>query len=82
MHNAQLCGLTTLETRTLRGDNIVYNEIKMFFKILNVYENIGRNIVSSHKNDRRTKGHEVKLVKDKSRLDIKKCSIFQRITNE
>ena len=32
------CGLTTLETRRLRGDQI---EV---FKVLNVYENIERNI--------------------------------------
>ena len=32
------CGLTTLETTRLRGDQI---EV---FKILNGYENIGRNI--------------------------------------
>ena len=34
------CGLTTLETRKLRGDQI---EV---FKILNGYENIDRNIFS------------------------------------
>ena len=34
------CGLTTLETRRLRGDQI---EV---FKLLNGYENIDRNIVS------------------------------------
>ena len=34
------CGLTTLETRRLRGDQI---EV---FKILNGYENIDRNIFS------------------------------------
>ena len=34
------CGLTTQETRRLRGDQI---EV---FKILNGYENIQRNIVS------------------------------------
>ena len=34
------CGLTTLETRRLRGDQI---EV---FKILNRYENIDRNIFS------------------------------------
>ena len=51
------CGLTTLETRWLRGDQI---EV---FKILNEYENIDRNMFFSLKKDSRTRGHEVKLVK-------------------
>ena len=38
------CGLTTLETRRLRGDQI---EV---FKILNGYENIDRNIFSRLRN--------------------------------
>ena len=59
------CGLTTLETRKLRGDQI---EV---FRILNGYENIDRNIFLSFKKDNRTRGHEVTLVKD-CRLDIKK----------
>ena len=45
------CGLTTLETRWLRG-----------------------NIFVSLKKDRRTRGHQVTLVKDQCRLDIKKYS--------
>ena len=52
------CGLTILETRRLRGDQI---EV---FKILNGYENIDRNMFFSLKKDSRTRGHEVKLVKD------------------
>ena len=47
------CGLTTLETRRLRGDQI---EV---FKILNGYENIDRNMFFSLKKDSRTRGHEV-----------------------
>ena len=62
------CGLTTLETRRLRGDQI---EV---FKILNGYENIDRNMFFSLKKDSRTRGHEVKLVKDQCRLDIRKHS--------
>ena len=50
------CGLTTLETRRLRGDQI---EV---FRILNGYENIDRNVFFSLKKDSRTRGHEVKLV--------------------
>ena len=70
------CGLTTLETRRLRGDQI---EV---FKILNGYENIDRNMFFSLKNDSRTRGHEVKLVKDQCRLDIRKHSFSQRTINE
>ena len=66
------CGLTTLETRRLRGDHI---EV---FKILNGYENIDRNMFFSLKKDSRTRGHEVKLVNDQCRLDIRKHSISHR----
>ena len=68
--------LTTLETRRLRGDHI---EV---FKILNGYENIDRNIFLSLKKDSRTRGHEVTLVMDHSRLDISKYSFLQRTINE
>ena len=44
------CGLTTLETRRLRGDQI---EV---FKISNGYENIDRNMFFSLKKDSRTRG--------------------------
>ena len=70
------CGLTTLETRRLRGDQI---EV---FKILNGYENIDRNMFFSFKKDSRTRGHEVKLVKDQCRLDIRKHSFSQRTIND
>ena len=70
------CGLTTLETRRLRGDQI---EV---FKILNGYENIDRNMFFSLKKDSRTRGHEVKLVEDQCRLDIRKHSFSQRTINE
>ena len=72
------CGLTTLETRSrrLRGDQI---EV---FQILNGYENIDRNMFFSLKKDSRTRGHEVKLVKDQCRLDIRKHSFSQRTINE
>ena len=69
------CGLITLETRRLRGDQI---EV---LKILNGYENIDRNMFFSLKKDSRTRGHEVKLVKDQCRLDIRKHSFSQRTTN-
>ena len=44
------CGLTTLETRRLSGDQI---EV---FKILNGYENSDRNMFFSLKKDSRTRG--------------------------
>ena len=47
------CGLTTLETRRLRGDQI---EV---FKILNGYENIDRNTVFSLKKESRTRGRDI-----------------------
>ena len=55
------CGLTTLETKRLRG-----NQIEVF-KILNGYEHIDRNMFFSLNKDSRTRGHEVKLVKDQCR---------------
>ena len=70
------CGLTTLETRRLRGDQI---EV---FKILNGYENIDRNIFSLVKEERRTRGHGSTLAKKQCRLDITKFSFSQRIVNE
>ena len=62
------CGLTTLETRRLRGGHTEA------FKLLNRYENIDRNMFFSLKIAKL----EVKLVKDQGRLDIKKYSFSQR----
>ena len=59
------CGLTTLETRRLRGDQI---EV---FKILNGYENTD-NILFTVKEERSTRGHGVTLAKKQCRLDIRK----------
>ena len=70
------CGLTTLETRRLRGDQIYV------FRILNGYENIDRNVFFSRKKDSRTRGHEVTLVKDRCKLDVRKYSFSQRTINE
>ena len=53
-----------------------------FFKILNRYENIDRTMFFSLKKDSRTRGHEVKLVEDLCRLDIRKYSFSQRTINE
>ena len=70
------CGLTTLETRRLIGDQI---EV---FKILNGYENIDRNIVFTVKEERRTRGHEVPLAKKQCRLDIRTVPFSQRIVKD
>ena len=70
------CGLTTLETRRLRGDQI---EV---FKILNGYENIDRIFFFTVKEERRTRGHGVTLAKKQCRLDIRKFSFSQRTVNE
>ena len=52
------------------------------FKILNVYENIDRNIFFTVKEERMTRGHGVTLAKKQCRLDIRKFSFSQRTVNE
>ena len=68
-------GLTTLETRRLRGDKI---EV---FKILNGYENIDSNLFSEIKESKITRGHNFSLVKKQSRLEVRKFSFLQRTIN-
>ena len=58
------CGLTMLETRRLRGDQIDVS------KILNGYKNIDN--FFSVKEERRTRGHGVTLAKQQCRQDIRK----------
>ena len=65
------CGLTTLETRRLRGDQI---EV---FKILNGHENIDPNIFFKIKTGKITRGHDFTLVKGQNRLDFRKHSFSQ-----
>ena len=67
------CGLTILESRRLRGDQI---EV---FNILHGYENIDRNIFFTVM-EGRTRGHGVTLAK--CRLDIRQFSFSQRTVNE
>ena len=62
-------------TRRLRGDQI---EV---FKILNGYENIDSNIFFEIKERKITRGHNYKLVKKQSRLDVRKYSFSQRTIN-
>ena len=64
------CGLTTLETRRLRGDQI---EV---FKILNGHENIDPNIFFKIMTGKITRGHDFTLVKGQNRLDFIKYSFF------
>ena len=67
------CGLTTLDTRRLRGDQL---EV---FKILNSYENIDFNIFFFEiKESKITRGHNYTLAKKQSRLDVRKYSFSQR----
>ena len=65
------CRLTTLETRRLRGDQI---EV---FNILNGFENVDRNTFFSITKDSRTRRHEVALVKDQCRLDVRKYNFHK-----
>ena len=71
------CGLTTLETRRLRGGD----QIEVF-KILSGYENIDHNIFFKIKTGKITRGHDFTLVKGQSRLDFRKYSFYQRTVNE
>ena len=70
------CGLTTLDTRRLRGDQI------KDFKILNGHENIDLNIFVKIKTCKLTRGHDFTLVKEQNRLDFRKYSFSQRTVNE
>ena len=70
------CGLTTIETRRLRGDQI---EV---FKIVNGYEDVDRNMFFKLKEGSRTRGHKAALVKEQCRLDMRKYSFSQRVINE
>ena len=69
------CGLTTPETRRLRGDQI---EV---FKILNGYEHINYNICFEIRESKITRGDNYTLVKKQSRLDVRKYSFLQRTIN-
>ena len=57
------CGLTTLETRRLRGD-----QIEEVFKI--VIEDVDRNMFLKLNEGSRTRGHKAALVKEQCRFLI------------
>ena len=58
------CGLTTLETRRLRGDQIEA------FNIVNGYEDIDRNMFFKLTEGSRTRGRKAALVNEHCRLDM------------
>ena len=68
--------IPTLDTRRLRGDQIGV------FKISNGHENIDPNICFKIKTGKRTRGHDLTLVKGQNRLDVRKYSFSQRTVNE
>ena len=69
-------GLTTLETRRLRGDQI---EV---LKIVNGYEDIHRNMFFKLKEGSRTRGHKAALVTEQCMLVVRKYSFSHRVINE
>ena len=70
------CGLTTLETRGLRVDQI---EV---FKIVNGYKDVGRNMFFKLKEGSIIRGQKAALVKEQCRLDMRKYCFSQRVINE
>jgi len=68
-------GLTTLETRRLRGDLIEA------FKILKGYDDIGEDIFFV-RSKCSLRCHQLKLQKKSVRLDIAKYSFSNRVVNE
>ena len=60
------CGLTKLETRRLRGDQI---EV---FNIVNGYENVDRYMFFKLREGSRIRGQKTALVKEQCRLNRKK----------
>ena len=69
-------GLTTLETRRLRVDQI---EV---FKMVNGYVDVDRNIFFKLKEGSRTRGYKATLVKEQCRLDMRNYFFSQRVINE
>ena len=52
------------------------------FKIVNVYEDVDRNVFIKLKEGSRIRGHKAVLVKEYCRLDMRKYSFSQRVSNE
>jgi ribonucleases P/MRP protein subunit RPP40 len=72
----KLLGLTTLETRRLRGDLIEA------FKIMKGYEDISWQTFFTMSSTAQLRGHHQKFYKHSVRLDIRKYSFSQRVINE
>ena len=64
----QECGLTILKAQRLRRDQV------KVCQILNGYDNIDQNCISNFKAYRRTTDIDWKLIKDHSRLDVRRYS--------
>ena len=75
-NRVKLLGLTTLETRRLRGDLIEA------FKIMKGFEDISWNKFFKMSSSKQLRGHSLKLYKPSFRLDIRKYSFSQRVINE
>ena len=72
----KVTGLTTLEKRRTRGDLIeVFKAVKGITKI-------DRSSLFTIANNSRTRGHRFKLVKTRSRLDLRKNFFSQRVVND
>ena len=69
-------GLTTLETRRLRGDMIET------FKIITGRDNLNIDMFFVLDGNTRTRGHNFKLKKPKCRLNIRKFSFGHRVVDE
>ena len=69
-------GLTTLETRRLRGDMLET------FKIISGKENLNRDTFFKLVNDGVTRGHNFKLIKPRDRLNIRKFSFARRVVGD
>ena len=68
-------GLTTLEKRRLRGD------LLQVFKLIKGIDNIDYNKFFQLVDNSRTRGHRFKIVKVRSRLDIRNKFFSQRVIN-
>ncbi len=71
----EILGLTTLETKTLRGDLI---EV---YKIIHSNDNLDSGFFFE-KSNTICRGHSYKLSKFRSNFDIRKFSLSQRVVNE